>query len=730
MKRFRLRLSVVATLLVLGLIAIAHAQRGDKTNSALDDLSPAANSATPQQLNGPLRTAGAADEPQRLPSDSHVNPLRTAPSRFRSEGIRTTAAEDSPADAGTFPRRRDALRATADMANAPSRFPSLSPTPIDPFSSRSRTTANTTDVAASDAAGMVPGVSQNPATNSRLSPNSTILPIRPQAPASSTRKLTPEATGAIGSSLRGPAPLSPAPLSPAPSQVPSLLAPTDSSVGRVPPGPSLDQHTTSQSPAYGQFDNRNDSSRAAEGTGKPGGKHLDGPQAPQVTIQKIAPPEAQVGKPATFQIKLKNTGPVAAFNVEIRDVIPKGARLTATTPKASAGVGGELLWKLGTLKPNDEITVEVQIVPLDEGPIGSVASVSFSADASAQTISTKPQLVVKTSAPPNVLIGDNVTLTVTVSNPGSGVAHKVVLEERVPPGLQTAGGPELENEIGDLKPNETRQLELKLTAIQPGPFTNVLIARGDVNLKVEDRLNIEVLAPRLEMNIEGPKRRFLEREAAYTLSVSNPGTAPARQVELVTQLPTGLKFVRANNNGHYDETTRSVRWRLEELPIKDTGTVELVTLPVEVGEQTVRLRGTAERGLSAEKDHPVIIDGISAIMFEVADTQDPVEVNGETTYEIRVVNQGSKAATNVQITAELPQDMRPVAAEGPTRQTTEGRKVVFEPLARLAAKADTTYRVRVQGLKSGDQRVRVQLLTDEIRTPITKEESTRVFSDE
>jgi len=54
---------------------------------------------------------------------------------------------------------------------------------------------------------------------------------------------------------------------------------------------------------------------------------------------------------------------------------------------------------------------------------------------------------------------------------------------------------------------------------------------------------------------------------------------------------------------------------------------------------------------------------------------------------------------------------------------------VFESLPRLAAKADTTYRVRVQGLKPGDQRVRVQLLTDEIRVPITKEESTRVYSD-
>jgi hypothetical protein len=48
----------------------------------------------------------------------------------------------------------------------------------------------------------------------------------------------------------------------------------------------------------------------------------------------------------------------------------------------------------------------------------------------------------------------------------------------------------------------------------------------------------------------------------------------------------------------------------------------------------------------------------------------------------------------------------------------------------LAPKADTTYRVRVQGLRSGDLRLRVQLLTDEMSTPVTKEESTRVYSDD
>ena len=41
---------------------------------------------------------------------------------------------------------------------------------------------------------------------------------------------------------------------------------------------------------------------------------------------------------------------------------------------------------------------------------------------------------------------------------------------------------------------------------------------------------------------------------------------PALAVELAAQLPAGMKFVRANNAGYYDEKTHRVLWSLEELP--------------------------------------------------------------------------------------------------------------------------------------------------------------------
>ena len=467
-----------------------------------------------------------------------------------------------------------------------------------------------------------------------------------------------------------------------------------------------------------------------QGIGKPGGKHLEGLQTPTLTLQKTAPKEIQVGKPAVFEVRVRNAGQVAAQGVEIYEQVPQGTRFLNANPPATQAEGGEVVWAVGALQPGEETKVTLEVMPLVEGEIGSVATVHFASEASAKTICTRPQLAIDVQAPREVLIGEDAKLTIKVTNPGTGTATGVVLSESVPETFSHPAGPELEYEIGDLKPNETRKLELTLKASQGGLAVNRLLVRADAQLSAEQQTELTVVAPKLEVALQGPKRRYLERRATYTMVVSNPGTAPAKEVELVAHLPKGLDFVEANNAGQYDERTRSVHWLLEELPPNETGQVTLTTLPVEPGEQLLRLEGTAERGLSAQNQETIQIEGVAAILFQVVDAADPIEVGGETTYEIRVVNQGSKAATNVQLQVELPPELKPLDAQGPVRYAIEGQSLTFEPLARLAPKADTTFRLRVQGLQAGDLRAQFLLKTDEMETPVSKEESTRVYADE
>ena len=143
----------------------------------------------------------------------------------------------------------------------------------------------------------------------------------------------------------------------------------------------------------------------------------------------------------------------------------------------------------------------------------------------------------------------------------------------------------------------------------------------------------------------------------------------------------------------------------------------------------MRVESTARGELSDSSEETVRVEGLSALFFEVVDVEDPVEVGQDTAYEIRVLNQGTKVARNIIVAALLPDDLKPLSTEGPTQGTIQGNQVVFQPLPRLAPKADTTFTVRAQGVHPGDQRVQIQIQSDDLKTPVTKEESTRVYAD-
>jgi uncharacterized repeat protein (TIGR01451 family) len=275
-------------------------------------------------------------------------------------------------------------------------------------------------------------------------------------------------------------------------------------------------------------------------------------------------------------------------------------------------------------------------------------------------------------------------------------------------------------------------IDLLLQAEKAGIVDNLMTARADANLQVQANCQFEVIAPALEVKVEGPTKRILERPATYTVSVDNPGTATAREVQLVTQLPKGLQFVSANNLGEYDATTHSVYWSLAELPANGSGAVELTALAVEPGDHTLQVATRAQQGLEDRAETHVTVEGIVALSFEVQDVQDAIGVGEETIYEVRIVNQGTKAATNVQIVAVMPTGggLRAQPAQGESRYTIQGDRVVFAPLVQLAPKAEAKFRFGVQGLRAGDQRVTLQVVTDEVREPIVEVESTQVYADE
>ena len=473
----------------------------------------------------------------------------------------------------------------------------------------------------------------------------------------------------------------------------------------------------------------------AAGQGRPGPAHLEGVQSPQVTVEKRGPREVQVGKSARYEILVRNVGSATANDVVLRDSVPYGTALVTTTPPASPGnpaadaSGGDLAWMLGSLPPGGQARVAMEVMPRLEGDIGSVASVTFRAEASIRSRATKPDLRIDVVDPKPVLIGRDIKLPITISNPGSGVATGVVLEGALPDPLTHRAGKELEFDVGQLQPGGSRTIELSLGSKGPGMHSVRLVARADGQIESERSVQVEVTAPALELAADMPARRYLQRPAVCRISMANAGTASAKSVELAAQLPPGLKFVRANNAGYYDERTHRVLWNLEELPAADRGVVELVVMPVDLGPQKIVAAARSADGLSDQISNTIEVEGLAAVTFDVTDSEDPIEVAGVTEYVIRVGNQGTKAASGVRVAATILGELEPIEARGPAGHRIDNLTVSFEPLARLAPTEEAVFRIRVRGNRPGDQRVQVQLTTDDHPAPITKEEITRVYAD-
>jgi uncharacterized repeat protein (TIGR01451 family) len=461
----------------------------------------------------------------------------------------------------------------------------------------------------------------------------------------------------------------------------------------------------------------------------PGERQLEGPQQPSLTLEKVSPSEIQIGKPAKFELFVRNVGQAAARDVIVTDHVPAGTQLEAARPEPQRSADGSLVWNLGTLQPGEESQITLQVLPQTEGEIGSTAHVTFAAAATSRSICTRPQLTIEHTAPPKALIGESVAVGITVSNPGTGPATGVIIEEDVPDGLSHVAGALLEYEIGTLRPGESKRLELSLRAEKAGIVQNVIHVRGDANLAATHTVQIEVVAPQLQVGVEGPKLRFLERQATYTVQVANAGTAAARDIELAAFLPRGLKFVSTDSQGQYDAAQHAVFWSLAELPPAALGSAKLTTLPVEPGEQKLKVQASAALNLTAESEQVVRVEQVAELLHTVKDVDDVIEVGSETTYEIRVTNQGTKAATNVRLAAAMPAGMAALSGDGPTRASGDATQIVFEPLAALRPQEEVVWRIQAKGLAAGDQIIRVQLASDESPTPVTREESTRVYQD-
>ena len=447
-------------------------------------------------------------------------------------------------------------------------------------------------------------------------------------------------------------------------------------------------------------------------------------------IEKLAPQEAQVGQPATFELVVRNVGNATAFDVSVTDRIPDGARMESAEPQPARRGGNGLVWSLGNLRPGAESRIRIVLIPERTGEIGSVAQVTFQAQASGRIVVTQPKLSMRLLAAEAVRAGESFDVQIRIANDGDGEARNVILETDVSEKLAHPAGAEIRYSVGTLAPGEATQVTLSLSAREAGAVRQNMVAYGEAAQAVEQALEIQVVSPDVSLDVRGPSLRFLERKAIHRLTLANRGSASARDVELVATLPRGLRFVEADQEGTYDPRTHAVYWSLVELPAGQEGAVRMETVPIETGEFSIDFSLQAEGIERRVERQAMSVRQLAELAFEIEDEVDQVEIGSETVYRIRVENQGTKDSRQVALRLLFPPGIEPTdQIRSPLRYQRRNNEIVFETLDHLGPNESFEIEVTAVGKQAGDQRVAIEARSEERPDWVRKEESTHVYAD-
>ncbi|MHC4487862.1 MAG: hypothetical protein ACYSW7_01610 [Planctomycetota bacterium] len=205
---------------------------------------------------------------------------------------------------------------------------------------------------------------------------------------------------------------------------------------------------------------------------------------PVLTIKRTGSERWYLGRLATYEITVTNTGDLPAKNTIIENVIPAGVTSVEATAEGKLS-GSTLTWKMGILAPNASKTVSVSCMPTKEGPLTNIATVTAYC-AEPATVTAK----ITAAGIPGVLlevidiedpvnIGSLVTYVITVTNQGSAHSTNIrivcVLEDNVryvssagtSPG-QIKGNTVRFAPLGILPPKAKATWRVIATAVEPG----------------------------------------------------------------------------------------------------------------------------------------------------------------------------------------------------------------------------------------------------------------------
>ena len=414
--------------------------------------------------------------------------------------------------------------------------------------------------------------------------------------------------------------------------------------------------------------------------------------------------------------------------------------------QSQAGDKRESRWFIGQLEPGETKSIVVRGTSDEQGTgYNCLAVTSYTPVLCLATEFVQPDVVLAKEAPQRANLCEPAVFQYRITNDGDGVAENVVIRDELPTGLKTREGEDVVSiNVGVLDPGQTEAFRVPIVASETGTFGSraVALREGETVSRSGQPQTRFVLAD-LNVSIDGPSSVYIDRLMEYTITVANRGDAPAVDAELRLNTPDTAEFLRLRHGNEVltaeesDVDAQNVGgavWSLGTLDPGESTNVSVTLRAQRQGQHDLVALATAvcadddaQQRLQARASTPVEVIALPALLLTAVDNQDPVRVGEDVIYDIIVINQGQAADQNVQVTAELPQELEFVSADGPTEVQSRQGQLNFGTIRELGPGERAEWQVRARGTSDADVRLRVELTSNYLDEPVTAEEPTRLF---
>ena len=463
-------------------------------------------------------------------------------------------------------------------------------------------------------------------------------------------------------------------------------------------------------------------------------------QAPQIQVNLNAPQSVAVNQEIPTTITVTNAGQVDTQSGQVRLQVPPGMQYVRSDPPAQFDTRtNQLTWPLTSLAGGRKQQLNVTFASNKTGSfpasVVAVTSDALRAENAATIRVDTGALKIALLGPKTGVIGTPSEYQLQITNPSPATINKVEIDLWLPDGLVavTPRGDRFERKLENrgippIEPGQTKTLPIRFDATRPGRFNVTAMASAEGGLSDQSVVAIDFMQPQARVDLRGPPTVYINREGTWSLYVTNAGEVPLANAVLRYRLPPELVLRNAGEGGQFNSSTNEIVWNLGNLAAGEDRVVKLTAVG---GRPTTRgiVSGvlTASPNLEIKKENTIEVLGVPALRIETASDVNPIDVGRQIVYTIRITNQGTLPADQIQVVAEVPGLMRPLGGRGLQAATVSGNTVRFQPINNLPPNQVATLYVYAQAIDQGDARFRVSVQSPSLATPLITEEATRIL---